>query len=80
MLVIESALVFIALWLMFPKGFKFLVGSWVGAMGGAFFWGLFELAWLVGLSHDMSWPQLAWSFIAFVVAGICGGCVLAAKG
>ena len=74
------ALACIGLWLLFPKGFKYLVGCWVGAFSGAFFWGLAEILWLVGLGNDLSWSQLAWSFVAFVVAGMAGGCVLAARG
>lgn len=68
------------LWLLFPKGFKYLVGTWVGAMGGTFFWGLFDLAWFVGLGLDMSWAALAWTFIGFIIAGMVAGCFLAAKG
>lgn len=75
-----TAIVCVCLWLLFPKGFKYLVGSWVGAISGAFLWGIAELAWLVGLSQEASWSRLAWSFVAFVVAGIVAGCVLAARG
>lgn len=70
----------VGLWLLFPKGYKYLVGTWVGAIAGAFLWGLFDLAWFVGLGLTMSWAAMAWTFIGFIVVGIFGGCVFAAKG
>jgi len=70
----------VGLFLLFPKGFKYLVGTWVGAMSGGLFWGLFILAWTLGLSNDPTWVFMAWSYIGFTIAGIFGGCVFAANG
>jgi len=28
-----------ALWMLFPKGFKYVVGTFMGVCGGGFFWG-----------------------------------------
>lgn len=74
------AIVCTGLWLIFPKGFKYLVGTMVGLIGGAFLCGLGVLAWTVALGHDVSWQGMAWGFIACVIAGTVSGCVLAAKG
>lgn len=62
----------IFLWILFPKGFKYLVGTWVGIVFGGFFWGLGVIAFDCLLSGR--------AFVAFIVAGIVGGCVLAARG
>ena len=76
---LESTLVCIGLFLLFPKGFKYLVGTWVGALGGGFFWGVFlTAAFMIGL--DPSWSVLGWSLLGFTVSGIVLGCVLAARG
>lgn len=74
------ALACIVLWLLFPKGFKYLVGSLVGVCAGGFLWGLATLTWTVALGHDVSWQGMAWGFVSCVAACIVGGCVLAAKG
>jgi hypothetical protein len=60
------------LWLLFPKGFKFMVGTWVGFCGGGFFWGL--TAMLVPALITLH------AFVGFLVAGIVAGCFFAAKG
>lgn len=74
------ALACVGLWLVFPKGFKYLVGSLVGTCAGGFVWGLGVLAWTVALGNDVSWHGMGWSFLGCVVMGIVGGCVLAARG
>lgn len=74
------AIVCTGLWLLFPKGFKYLVGTIVGLIGGAFVWGLGVLAWTAVLDNDISWQGMAWGFIGCVIAGTVAGCVLAAKG
>ena len=65
-------LVFLGLFLLFPKGFKYLVGTWVGFTGGAFFWALFAIA-----IHALITPG---AFLGFSLAGIVAGWVFAAKG
>lgn len=74
------AIVCTGLWLLFPKGFKYLVGTLIGLIGAAFVWGLGVLVWTVALGNDISWQAMAWCFIACVIAGTASGCVLAAKG
>jgi len=64
-----------------PKTFKYFVGSFVGACGGMFFWGIFEVAMCCIRGCDsVSWPFIGWSMLMFAVVGTAGGCVLAAKG
>ena len=65
-------LVCIGLFLLFPKGFKFLVGSWVGVAAGGFAWALSAMVFSALITPG--------AFAGFIVAGIFGGCVLAAKG
>lgn len=65
-------LVCLALFLLFPKGFKFMVGTWVGTAAGGFFWGLFAIAFPVLIAPI--------AFAAFIIAGVFAGLVLAAKG
>lgn len=77
--IIESVLFCTGLFLLFPKGFKFMVGTWVGAMSGGFFWSLFAGG-LFMVDSSPSWPFMGWSFLAFIVGGIFAGCVLAARG
>jgi uncharacterized membrane protein len=69
----------IGLWLLFPKGFKYVVGSMVGSMGAMFFWGLFIVAWCMAI-HSPSWAFMGWSMVVFLILGNIGGCILAAKG
>ena len=69
---IETLLVCIALFMVFPKGFKYLVGTWMGAMVGAMFW------WLAIIGWDCFFTR--GSFVAFVLVGIIAGWVFAAKG
>mgnify|MGYP005834639737 CR=1 FL=1 len=76
---LESALICVGLFLLFPKGFKYLVGTWVGAMTGAFLWGLAFIG--IGFAGlDPSWAVMGWSFLGFVATGIIVGCILAAHG
>lgn len=70
---IPIVLVCVGLFMLFPKGFKFMVGTWVGFTAGCFVWCLSVLA----ISDGLFTPR---AFAAFAVAGIVGGCVLAAKG
>jgi len=65
-------LVCLGFFMLFPKGFKFMVGSWVGFTAGALAWCLATLAY-----EPLFTPKV---FVGFAVAGIIGGCVLAAKG
>ena len=74
------AIVCTGLWLLFPKGFKYLVGTMVGLIGGAFVWGLGTLTWTVAMGNDVSWQGMAWWFIGCVIAGTFAGCALAARG
>ena len=66
-------LVCLGLFLLFPKSFKFMVGSWVGFTAGGFAWSLATLA----FSDVLFTPKV---FVAFAVTGIIGGCIIAAKG
>lgn len=76
---LESALICIGLFLLFPKGFKYVVGSWVGAMSGGFLWGVvLASAFMLGL--DPSWSTMGWTFLGFSAVGITSGCILAAHG
>lgn len=77
---LETAFLCIALWLLFPKGFKYLVGCWVGAISGIFIWGIFVLVWLAVAHGDVSWQAMGWSLVSAISAGIVSGCVLAAHG
>ncbi len=74
------AIVCTGLWLIFPKGFKYLVGTMVGFITGAFLWGLGVLAWTIAMGHDISWQGMVRSFIGCVIVGNVVGYVLAAKG
>lgn len=66
-------LVCVGLFMLFPKGFKYMVGTWVGFTAGALAWCLTTLA----FTEMLFTPK---AFVAFAVAGIIGGCILAAKG
>lgn len=65
--------------LLFPKGFKYMVGTWLGFAAG---WVLCCLAllgaWSLGLHLDIH-IMLA-TLCAFLCVGVLGGCVVAAKG
>jgi len=67
------------LWLLFPKGFKFVVGSMVGSFGAMFFWGLFTLFWCM-VAHIPTWAFMGWTMIVFLVIGNVAGLVFAVKG
>jgi hypothetical protein len=69
---IASALVCLVLLFLFPKAFKFMVGTWVGVACGGFLWCLAGL-----VIPPLFTPG---AFVAFIAAGIVGGWVLAAKG
>lgn len=70
--IIGIAAIMTVLWLAFPKGFKYLVGTWVGFAGGGFFWSLFAMCF-----HGLI---TVGAFVAFIVVGIVVGCVFAARG
>jgi len=74
-----SAGLCIGLWVLFPKAFKFWVGSLVGTVGGIFFWSIGFFAWSF-IASVPSWHQMGWSLIGFVVAGNVAGLFCAAKG
>ena len=69
----------VGLWLLFPKGFKYWVASFVGTAGGMFFWGLFVMFWCMAITSP-SWAFMGWSMVMFVLLGNVAGCYLAAKG
>lgn len=77
---LESAFVCIGLWLLFPKGFKYIVGCWVGAASGIFTWGVTALVWLAVTGGDVGWRSLGWALAVLVTLGIVAGCALAARG
>ena len=58
--------------MLFPKGFKYVVGTFMGVCGGGFFWGLFAMCF-----HGLT---TAVGFTSFIVCGIIAGCVLAVRG
>jgi hypothetical protein len=60
------------LWLLFPKGFALMVGSWVGFCMGGFAWGMAAML----VPALITLHVFAW----FLVVGTVGGCVVAAKG
>lgn len=62
----------ICLFLLFPKGFKYLVGTWVGVTSGIVFWAMFAIMFPCLITGG--------AIATFVVVGIAMGCVLAAKG
>jgi len=68
-------LVCIGLFFLFPKGFKFLIGTIVGAMFGGFAWGLFAMC---ATPHSFHGAGL--SFAVFLVIGAFIGNIFAAKG
>lgn len=76
---IESVLVCVGLFLLFPKGFKYLVGTWVGAMAAGFLWGLTFIAVSVA-GFNPSWTVMGYTFLVLLVSGIAAGCILAARG
>lgn len=67
-----ALVVCICLWLLFPKGFKYLVGTWIGVITGAVLWGF-----MAAVDPDLISVE---SFVAAVAAGIVAGCIFAAKG
>lgn len=74
-----AAFICTGLWLLFPKSFKFFVGSMVGTAGAMFFWGLAVLVWCM-VAHIPSWAGMGWSMVTFVILGNVAGCFAAAKG
>lgn len=62
----------VGMYMLFPKGFKYLVGTWVGLAFGVFAWACCALG-----AHGL----FCWAaFAGFSVLGIFAGCVFAAKG
>lgn len=70
----------VGLWLLFPKGFKYLVGSLVGACAGGFVWGIGTLVWLTGVAENVSWTFMGWTGLGCLTGGIITGCICAARG
>lgn len=70
--IVIAFFVSLGLFLLFPKGFKFMVGTWVGVMAGGFFWGVFALM----------FPALitAMAFAMFLLAGVIVGWIFACYG
>ena len=68
-----SLIICIGLFTLFPKGFKYMVGTCAGFMFGF-------MCWTVAAFWDMSlmWNPVA--FLCFIIPGLFLGCVLAAKG
>lgn len=66
------------MYLVFPKGFKYMVASWVGAAGGIFTWGLVTTTiFLTGGSP--SWVSMGWTSLSSLVAGVVVACIVAAR-
>jgi len=73
----------IGLWLLFPKGFKYLVGMMVGTFGALFLWGLFIVVWGIDHFSDPDCVPRAlfwWSLCGSLIAGNGLGILIAAKG
>jgi len=51
--------------MLFPKGFKYMVGTWIGFIAGGFAWSMAAMC-----NTDL---------VAFLIAGIIGGLIVAAK-
>lgn len=67
------------LYLLFPKGFKYVVGTWLGFVAGVLAWII--VLFTVGVMDVYNDGHLfAISFYVFAVLGIALGCWLAAKG
>jgi ABC-type dipeptide/oligopeptide/nickel transport system permease component len=75
-----TAAICTGLWLLFPKAFKYWVGTLIGTFGALFFWGVFVVAWGVGHNFDISSGLFVWSLVASVVIGNMLGILIAAKG
>lgn len=69
----------IGLWVLFPKGFKYWVGSLVGTCGGMFFWGVFVMFWCMA-ANIPSWEFMGWTMLGFLILGNVAGISLAVKG
>lgn len=65
------------LYLLFPKGFKYMVGSWLGVCAGGLVWCVCAFFFHCLVS---TWDMAGWSFLSFVAVGIIAGCIFAAKG
>lgn len=63
----------VGLFVLFPKAFKYLVGTWIGVSVGGLAWCTASLAFFPTFFSPGG-------FLGFIVAGIVGGCILAAKG
>jgi hypothetical protein len=61
--------------LLFPKGFKYLIGTIVGMFFGGFAWGLFAM-----LATPHSFHGAGQTFVLFLIIGAIVGNVFAAKG
>ena len=57
---------------LFPNGFKYLIGTFVGLCGGGLAWAISAMF----FSSLVAWP----CFGAFLVLGIAGGLAFAARG
>ncbi len=70
----------LAMWLLFPKSFQFMVGTFVGFVAGGFLWSVAALITMLCFKLDMSWAAIGWSFLGCAAAGIVCGNVIAARG
>jgi len=69
--------VLFGLYLLFPKGFKYMVGTWIGFCAGGLLWCICAFFFHTLVS---TWDWAGCSFLSFTATGIVAGCVLAAKG
>jgi hypothetical protein len=70
-----TLLVCIGLFLVFPKGFKYLAGTIIGMMFGGFVWGLFTM-----IATPSSFHGAGQTFVVFLIIGAVIGNIFAAKG
>lgn len=71
-------LLLLVIWLVFPKAFNIMVGSWVGCAGAGVLWGFGTLAlWFFDVATSIQFT--GWSFVATIFVGIVVGCIVAIR-
>lgn len=77
--ILEAFLISMVLFLLFPKGFKYFIGAWLGAMTGAMLWGLI-VGGMIMVGQNPTWDVMGWSFLMSVFTCTIVGCALASQG
>lgn len=69
----------VGLALLFPKGFKYMVGTWVGVATADFLWSIvFFGLWIAGVRYSLA--TMGWSLLGATVLGFVSGIIVAARG